>query len=178
MVKQEGALEFRGKTVQLWQGGDGPPLLYLHGDGRYIWMPVHDWLAGRRRVFLPVQPGFGESEGFDEIEDIEDLVFHTVDVMDEVGLEQADVVGLSLGGWLAAELALRHPHRVRRLVLANAAGTRVAGVPRGNIFMATPAKSRALLFHDPTSKLAMTLVPDAPPPDRMETILRGREAAA
>src|SRR2546427_6120924 len=50
-----------------------------------------------RSVFLPVHPGFGESGGFDEIEDIEDLVFHTVDVMDELGLEQADVVGLSFG---------------------------------------------------------------------------------
>ncbi|OLB98241.1 MAG: hypothetical protein AUH30_08275 [Candidatus Rokubacteria bacterium 13_1_40CM_68_15] len=178
MVEQEVALKVRGKSIELRQGGEGLPLLYLHGAGTYIWMPVHDRLARRRRVFLPVHPGFGASEGLDEIEDIEDLVFHTVDVMDELGLEQADVVGLSLGGWLAAELALRHPHRVRRLVLANAAGTRVAGVPRGNIFMATPAKSRALLFHDPTSKLAMTLVPDAPPPDRMETILRGREAAA
>jgi pimeloyl-ACP methyl ester carboxylesterase len=178
MVEQEVALEVRGKTVQLWQGGDGPPLLYLHGAGLYIWMPVHNWLAGRRRVFLPVHPGFGESGGFDEIEDIEDLVFHTVDVMDELGLEQADVVGLSLGGWLAAELALRHPHRVKRLVLVDAAGTRVAGVPRGNIFMATPAKARALLFHDPASRLATTLVPDAVPSERMETVLRGREAAA
>ena len=70
MVEQEVALEVRGKTVQLWQGGDGPPLLYLHGAGLYIWMPVHNWLAGRRRVFLPVHPGFGESGGFDEIEDI------------------------------------------------------------------------------------------------------------
>ncbi len=135
MVEQEVALEVRGKTVQLWQGGDGPPLLYLHGAGLYIWMPVHNWLAGRRRVFLPVHPGFGESGGFDEIEDIEDLVFHTVDVMDELGLEQA-------------------------------------------IFMATPAKARALLFHDPASRLATTLVPDAVPPERMETVLRGREAAA
>src|SRR5262245_17795306 len=120
MLEQEVALEVRGKAVQLWQGGDGQPLLYLHGAGLYIWMPVHNWLAGRRRVFLPVHPGFGESEGFDEIEDIEDLVFHTVDVMDELGLEQADVVGLSLGGWLAAELALRHPQRVKRLVLVDA----------------------------------------------------------
>jgi len=178
MVEQEVALKVRGKRVQLWQGGEGAPLLYLHGAGTYIWMPVHDLLAGRRRVFAPAHPGFGESEGFDEIEDIEDLVFHTIDVMDELGLQQADVVGLSLGGWLAAELALRYPQRVKRLVLVDAAGVRVPGVPRGDIFMATPAKARALLFHEPTSTLATTLVPDAVPADRMETILRGREAAA
>jgi len=141
-------------------------------------MPVHDRLAAHHRVFAPVHPGFGGSEGFDEIEDIEDLVFHTVDVMDELGLERADVVGLSLGGWLAAELALRHPARVKRLVLVDAAGTRVPGVPRENVFMVPVAKARELLFHDPTSKLALSVMPDVPPPDRVETILRGREAAA
>lgn len=178
MVEQEIALKVRGKSIELREGGEGPPLLYLHGAGIYIWMPVHDRLAARRRVVLPVHPGFGDSEGFDEIEDMEDLVFHTVDVMDELGLERADVVGLSLGGWLAAELALRHPARVKRLVLVDAAGTRVPGVSRGNIFMAPVARARELLFHDPKSTLAMTLMPDVPPPDRLETILRGREAAA
>ena len=178
MVEQEVALKVRGKSIQLFRGGEGPPLLYLHGAGTVGWMPAHDRLAARRRVFLPVQPGFGESEGYDEIEDIEDLVFHTLDVMDELALPQADVVGLSLGGWLAAELALRHPSRVRRLVLVDAAGTRVVGVPRANVFLAPVPKARELLFHDPTSKIALALMPDAPPPGALETILRGREAAA
>jgi len=162
MVEQEVALKVRGKSIELREGGAGSPLLYLHGAGLYIWMPVHDRLAARRRVFVPVHPGFGASEGFDEIEDMEDLVFHTVDVMDELGIERADVVGLSLGGWLAAELALRHPARVRRLVLVDAAGTRVPGVPKGNIFMVPAPKARELLFHDPTSALAVRLMPDVP----------------
>src|SRR5262249_32089856 len=156
----------------------GPPLLYLHGAGTYIWMPIHDLLAGHRSVFLPAHPGFGDSEGLDEIEDIEDLVFHTIDVMDELDLEHAHVVGVSLGGWPAARPAPRDPAGLKRLGPGGAAGAGVAGAPRSNIFMATPAKARALLFHDPTSTLAMTLVPDAVPLDRMETVLRGREAAA
>ncbi len=148
MVEQEVALEVRGKSIELREGGKGPPLLYLHGAGTYIWMPVHDRLAARHLVFAPVHPGFGGSEGFDEIEDIEDLVFHTVDVMDELGLE------------------------------VDAAGTRVPGVPRENVFMVPVAKARELLFHDPASKLALSVMPDVPPPDRVEAILRGREAAA
>ena len=60
--------------------------------------------AARHRVHVPVHPGFGASEGYDEIEAMDDLVFHTLDVMDALGLERVDVVGLSLGGWLAAEL--------------------------------------------------------------------------
>lgn len=175
---RERTLVVRGRRIQLFEGGSGAPLLWLHGAGMFWWMPVHDLLAARRRVLLPVHPGFGASEGFDEIEGMEDLVFHTLDVMDALDLGRCDVAGLSLGGWLAAELALRRPARVGRLVLVDAAGVRVPGVPMGEAFMAAPPKARELLFFDPTSDLARSLMPDSPPPERLETVLRGREAAA
>lgn len=178
MAATETTIDIRGHAVQVFAGGDGPPLLYLHGAGTYWWTPVHDRLAARHRVVIPVHPGFGASRPCDEIEAMEDLVFHTLDVMDALGLARADVVGLSLGGWLAAELALRAPARVDRLVLVDAAGTRVPGVPREDLFMAGPARARELLFDDPASEIARTLVPDVPPPDRLEAALRGREAAA
>jgi len=178
MSPSESTLRIGGKVIQLFSGGDGSPLLYLHGAGTFWWMPVHDLLAARFRVVIPVHPGFGRSEGLDEIETMEDLVFHTTDVMDALGIDRADVVGLSLGGWLAAELALRHPARVKHLVLVDAAGTRVPGVDRPDLFMAPVARARELLFADPTSSLATALLPDVPPPDRVETMLRGREAAA
>ena len=175
---KEEALTVDGTPIQLFTGGSGPPLLYLHGGGMYWPAPVHDLLAARHRVYLPVLPGFGRSPGLDEIETMEDLVFHTTDVMDALDLPRADVVGLSLGGWLAAELALRHPARVNRLVLVDAGGTRVPGVERPDLFLATAPKARELLFADPTSTMATALVPDAPPPDRVEAALRAREAVA
>jgi pimeloyl-ACP methyl ester carboxylesterase len=175
---RESTLALRDRRIQIFEGGAGPPLLYLHGAGTYWWMPVHDLLARHRQVILPVHPGFGASEGYEAIETMEDLVFHTLDVLAALSVERADVVGLSLGGWLAAELAVRHPERVKRLVLADAVGVRLPGVPMADPFMASPAKARQLLFHDPASPLARTLVPDAPPPDRLEAALRGREAAA
>jgi pimeloyl-ACP methyl ester carboxylesterase len=178
VIGVESTLPVRGHKIQLAHGGQGPPLVYLHGAGTFWWMDVHDGLAARHRVYCPVHPGFGGSEGLEDIEGIEDLVFHTLDVLDALKLERADVIGLSLGGWLAAELALRHPGRVDRLVLVDAAGVRVPGVPRADIFMAAPPRARELLFHDPTSPVATTLVPDAPPPERLPVILRGREAAA
>jgi len=178
MTRSEETLKVGGKAVQLFTGGQGPALLYLHGAGTSWWMPVHDLLGARHRVYAPVHPGFGTSEGLEEIESMEDLVFHVVDVLDALGLERVDMVGLSLGGWLAAELALRHPGRVNRLVLVDAAGTRVPGVVREDLFMASPAKARQLLFADPTSALAAELVPDVPAPERLEATLRGREAAA
>jgi pimeloyl-ACP methyl ester carboxylesterase len=179
MAAVEKTLTVRGHSVQLYEGGDGPPLLYLHGAGTYWWLPVHDRLAERHRVLLPVHPGFGASGGVEEIDDIEDLVFRTLDVLDELGLDRVDLVGLSLGGWLAAEIALRQPQRVNRLVLVNAAGLRLAGVPTPDLFLLSPSESREVLFADPASPIAMAAIPDTPPPpEKMVLILRGREAAA
>jgi pimeloyl-ACP methyl ester carboxylesterase len=175
---RERVLPVRDRRVQLFEGGAGRPLLYLHGGSTFWWMPVHDLLAGRRRVLLPVHPGFGASDGLDGIDTMEDLVFHTVDVLGALDLNRVDVVGLSLGGWLGAELALRHPARVNRLVLVDAAGVRLPGLPMGNPFMLPAPKVRELMFHDPTSPVALAILPDAPPPERVETVLRGREAAA
>jgi len=178
MSSKEETIRVAGKDVQLFSGGDGPPLLYFHGAGVYWWLPAHDRLAARRRVLVPVHPGFGRSPAREEIESMDDLVFHALDVLDALRLDRVDVVGLSLGGWLAAELAVRHPARIGRLVLVDAAGTRVPGVERPDLFLCPPPKARELLFADPTSALATSVVPDVPPPDRVETALRGREAAA
>src|SRR5262249_61272099 len=119
---REGGIEIGGKRVQPFRGGEGPPLLYLHGAGTYWWMPVHDLLAARHRVYAPVHPGFGASEGLEAIEAMEDLVFHTVDVLDRLRLDRVDVIGLSLGGWLAAEPPPPPPARVDRPVPVAPAG--------------------------------------------------------
>lgn len=178
MAPKEELFKVAGRDIQLFSGGDGPPLLYFHGAGVYWWLPAHDRLAARHRVLIPVHPGFGRSPAHEEVETMDDLVFHALDVMDALRLDRPDVVGLSLGGWLAAELAVRHPERIARLVLVDAAGTRVPGVERPDLFLCSPPKARELLFADPTSALATSAVPDMPPPDRVETALRGREAAA
>jgi pimeloyl-ACP methyl ester carboxylesterase len=178
MASQERSLLIEGKHTQLFEGGAGSPLLYLHGAGTFWWMPVHDLLARCFQVYLPVHPGFGNSQGGDEIEVIEDLVFHYTALLDTLGIAKISLVGLSLGGWIAAELALRRPDRVDRLVLVDAAGLRVEGAPTAEFFMATPPQLRSLLFAQPDSDLAKSLIPDVPPPERLEMALRGREAAA
>ncbi len=179
MAGSEKTLKVRGQSIQLYEGGGGPPLLYLHGAGTYWWLPAHDRLAARHRVLAPVHPGFGASTGVEEIEDIEDLVFHTLDVLDALGLDRVDVVGSSLGGWIAAELALRQPQRVHRLVLVDAAGIRLPDVPTPDLFLATPPESRELLFADPRGPIAMAAIPDTPPPpEKLVLIMKGREAAA
>ncbi len=179
MPGSERTITVRGKAIQLSEGGDGPPVLYLHGAGTFWWIPAHDLLARRHHVYAPVHPGFGTSTGVEEIEDIEDLVFHYLDVMDALKLDRADVVGTSMGGWIAAELALRQPQRVNKLVLVDAAGIRLSDVPTPDLFLATVPETRELLFADPRGPIAMTAIPDTPPPpEKMVMMMKGREAAA
>jgi pimeloyl-ACP methyl ester carboxylesterase len=107
-------------TAELHQAGSGEPLLFLHGSGGPLRGSYLDLLAERFTVYAPVHPGYGESEGFEHIDDIIDQALYYHDFMDELGLASAHVVGHSLGGMLAAEIAALCSHRVRRLVLSNA----------------------------------------------------------
>src|SRR6185295_6269219 len=90
--------------VELLRGGEGPPLVFLHGFlGETRWLPFHQQLAERFDVIAPAHPGYGETEGLDDVDTMEDVVFHYLDVLDGLGLLRANIVGVSLGGWIAAE---------------------------------------------------------------------------
>lgn len=171
-------IDLHGVKTELWRHGSGAPLLYLHSAGGSFWSPFLDLLAKRFTVIAPTLPGFGGSEGLDRIDTIEDLVFQTIDLLDALGLDRVPVAGLSLGGWLAAELAVHHPHRVAKLVLIDAVGLKVEGAPIADLFLADPPEARRLLFADPESDLARQIVPDDPPDDLLMEILKSREASA
>lgn len=179
MPFQEIFLNLRGSKIQMLKGGSGDPLLYLHSaGGEVVWLPFFEMLAQHYTVYLPAHPGFSQSEGLDKIDTMEDLVFHCTDLMDHLGLVQPYVAGLSLGGWLAAELATRYANRIRKLALINAVGLRIPGAPIAEIFAATPEETRRLVFHDPLSDLAKMFVPDVPSPEVLENTLKAREATA
>jgi pimeloyl-ACP methyl ester carboxylesterase len=144
--------------IQVWRGGQGAPLVYLHSTlGEGPGALVLEKLAGRYDVVAPQFPGFGESEGIDQIDDIEDAALHLLDLLDVLGLAAPAVVGTSLGGWLAAELAWRYPDRVSALVLVNPAGLHVDGAPIGEIFGRDPAELAADLFADQSHPLAQVM---------------------
>ncbi len=179
MPFQEIFLNLRGSKIQMLKGGSGEPLLYLHSaGGEVVWLPFFEMLSQHYTVYLPAHPGFSQSEGLDKIDSMEDLVFHYTDLMDYLGLVQPYVAGLSLGGWLAAELATRYANRIRKLALLNAVGLRVPGAPIAEIFAVTPEETRNLVFHDPQSDLAKMFVPDVPSPEVLENTLKAREATA
>ncbi|HEX2396539.1 MAG TPA: alpha/beta hydrolase [Solirubrobacteraceae bacterium] len=157
--------EIAGRRVQVAEGGSGPPLLYLHSAAgeALVWLDVLSGLAEDRTVVAPAHPGFWQSEGLETIHDIEDLANHYLALMDARGWEQVDVMGSSLGGWIAMELAARWPERVGRMVLAASVGIRVPDVPMADVFAMTLGKeedARALSFHDPHHPLAKIAIPD------------------
>ncbi|MGE0824949.1 MAG: alpha/beta fold hydrolase [Candidatus Binatia bacterium] len=179
MAFAETFLNVRGTKIQMLKGGSGDPLLYLHSAGGEVaWLPFFEQLAQQYTVYLPGHPGFCQSEGLEKIDTIEDLVFHYLNVMDHLGLDKPYMAGLSLGGWIAAEFATRHAHRLRKLALINAAGLRVPGAPLADIFAATPAETRKLVFYAADSTLAYTFVPDVPSPEVVENMMKARQAAA
>ncbi|NNL85414.1 MAG: alpha/beta hydrolase [Myxococcales bacterium] len=166
----------RGKSTEILTVGEGPPLLYLHGAGGEVAeLPFFDSLAERFRVFVPAHPGFGESSGLDEIDSIEDLVFHYTDLIETLEVEAPAMVGLSLGGWLAAEFATRYSDRLSALVLIAPVGMRP---PAGDIFSASPRELRELVFSEPDSELARSFVPDAASPGVIERAARAKQATA
>jgi pimeloyl-ACP methyl ester carboxylesterase len=152
--------------VDLLRGGEGPPLLFLHSlVGETRWLPFHQRLAESFDVIAPAHPGFGATEGAEAIDGMEDLVFHYLDVLDGLGLTRANVVGVSLGGWIAAELAVRHPERIGRLVLADAFGLRLDAHPIPDVAaaLADPPALRRLLFADPAGPMADVVLPAKAP---------------
>lgn len=156
-------IDLHGRKVQLMEGGAGEPLLYLHsGYGENLWMPFHEKLAQNFRVIAPAHPGFAMTEGIEDISSMEDIAFHYVDLLDALNVEAVNMVGVSLGGWMAAEFATRYPHRVKKLALGAPAGLWLDDYPMTDMFAAlnSTEKLRRINFHDPDSLLAQMLMPD------------------
>jgi pimeloyl-ACP methyl ester carboxylesterase len=163
---QPETVSINGRPTVLMHAGDGTPFIYLHstlGEAA-MWLPFFQTWAKRYRVLVPTHPGFGQSGGFDEIDSIEDMAFHYIDLLDALGLDEVYLGGVSLGGWIAAEVACRWPERVKRLWIADAPGLWVPEEPLGDLFrvLQDRAKMRQLLFHDPTSHMATLVIRDNP----------------
>ena len=165
-----------GTRLHLQSAGDGPPLLYLHGANGVAWLPGHDALAAHCRVLLPEHPNWGEDELAGGLESIDDLVYFYLDFLDALGLERVHLVGHSLGGWLAAELAVGHAHRLWTLTLVDAAGLWLSETPMPDLFAMSPEESARLANYDPA--LAEATVPSNPTPEERAALARARAAFA
>lgn len=164
--------EVNHRKVWILQDGSGFPLLYLHGfaDVHSVienWLPLHERLFPKARVIAPAHPGCAQTEENGDVESIEDVVFHYLEVIDALELDKFDLVGACVGGWIAAEIAVRHPEKIRKLALIGATGLFVAGASIGDVFMmAQPERGmsyaglRAMLFSRADHPKALEFFPD------------------
>jgi pimeloyl-ACP methyl ester carboxylesterase len=140
----------RGIKCRVREAGRGVPLLFLHGAGGLLPQePFLDALAERFHVFAPVWPGFGEEGGEELLEDMLDFTLHGWDVAEALGLERPHLVGHSMGGMIAAEMAALNPAALDRLALIAPAGVWLDAHPIPDLFAMTPFELPKVLFADP-----------------------------
>lgn len=163
---QPETIDVAGKPTVIMNGGDGEPFVYLHSavGESMLWLPFYAGFAKKFKVYVPTHPGFGKSGGFEQIADIEDMAFHYIEMFDALGLEQVCLGGVSLGGWIAAEIAVRWPERVKKLWIADAPGLWTDRAVLGDLFRLTQNRQRMreLLFFDPNSAMASMVIKDQP----------------
>ncbi len=170
-------LEIDGCRINLRRGGAGAPLLYLHGaSGAPVVMPFMEKLAGSFDVLVPEHPGFGLSGEPEWLENIHDLAYFYLDFLRHLDLRNVLVVGSSIGGWLALEMAVRDAARIRSLVLVGPAGISAPGVQPADIFMWSPEELVRNLFHD--QKLAEARLAEPVTPEQVDIALKNRHTAA
>ncbi len=146
-------LLLRGVDLQILRGGAGPPLLLLHGLGPVEPdAPVLELLAAHAEILAPTHPGFGHAPRPDDFETVYDLVRLYLDLLDHLAYAKVTLMGLSFGGWLAAEIAATCPHRLDKLVLVGAVGIKVSDRETPDIldlFNTAPAVVERRRWHDP-----------------------------
>jgi pimeloyl-ACP methyl ester carboxylesterase len=130
--------------------------VFLHGAGGFLHEnPFLDELATRYRVYAPELPGYGESTGEELLEDMLDFTLHGWDVVAALGLERPHLVGHSMGGMIAAEMAAIAPNDLAKLVLVSAAGLWLPEHPIPDLFAFLPHEYAQVLFHDPEAGQAL-----------------------
>ncbi len=153
----------RDVRVHLLSSGSGEPLLYLHGAGATnAWLPFHQHLAERCQLYAPDLLGFGGTDRPDWLDNVQDFAVHYLDLLDALGLERVHLAGLSLGGWVAAELAVWASHRLKSLTLIDAAGLHRPGVEVPDLFVLDYPQTLRLLFDDQALAARLLAVPETP----------------
>ena len=138
-----------GCSIHVIRGGNGAPLVYLHGSGGGgLWLPWMDDLAGQFSVIVPEHPGFGRSDTPEWLDSIHDVALFYLEFLAAEKLTAVHLMGGSLGGWIAAEMAMLDASRLRTLTLVGPAGIHVPGVRKPDYFLWSAEELSRRLFHD------------------------------
>lgn len=173
-----GSVTIAGVTLECFERGAGPTVLLLHGaGGPRAQAPYLDELAAHVRIIAPTHPGFGGSPLPDWLDSVDDLAYLYLDFLAERDLRDVTVIGFSMGGWTAAEIAVRSTARIAKLVLVDAVGIKVGDretrdVP--DIWALPPAEVTKLTYYDPSLAPKIDEMTD----EQLVLTARNREAAA
>ena len=149
-------VQTRHVPVRYFEGGSGPDLVFLHGAGGLTAEdPFLQALAAKHHVYAPLVPGYGDSDEAPEIRDMLDFTLHSWDVVEALGCKDPILVGHSMGGMIAAEMAAVAPNDVTRLALIAPAGLWDDAHPVADVFSTLPFEMPALLFHDEAAGAAI-----------------------
>ncbi len=148
MPFQQETINVNGVRVALLTAGKGEPLVFFHGAG--VWHGFDFALpwAERFRVIIPYHPGWGDSADAPEMTSIDDYVLHYLEMFDQLGLEKANLGGISMGGRMAATFAIHHRRRVRKLALIAPAGLDIPEYPLPDFSKIPPQEIPNYLVHD------------------------------
>ena len=147
----ENKVDIRGTKVHLRRSEGGDPMLFLHGaSGVPGWIPTFIELSKNYDLLVPDHPTYGLSDEPDWLDSMDDLAMFYLDFIEEMKLDKLHLVGNSLGGWLALEIAVRNSARIESLTLVGAAGIRIKGKPITDIFMMDPEDLVREIFVDQT----------------------------
>ena len=143
-------VDVAGLRTQMFKGGSGAPLLVLHNeDGNPGWMPHHQALSERFTVYAPSHPGYnGTPQSW--VNTINDMAHFYIGLMESLGLDQASLLGHSMGGWIAAEIGAMNAPKVKGMVLVDALGVRPREGQIAEVFMISREHVQEISWHDTT----------------------------
>jgi pimeloyl-ACP methyl ester carboxylesterase len=122
--------------LYLLKGGTGPACLVLHGiEGNEGWLTVHEALAASHTVYAPSHPGYGHTPAPEWVTSVQHQAIFYHWFLQQAGLDQVDLIGSGLGGWIAAEMAVMDSSRLRHLILVDPCGVRVQEAEMLDIFL-------------------------------------------
>ena len=146
----EQTVEAAGAQLQVVTGGSGDPLLILHDEfGHHGQLRYHEALGQDFSLHIPRHPGFGATERQEWIMNMRDLAGWYLEALDDLNLGPVNLMGFSLGGWLAAEMATMSPGQFRKLVLVAPAGIRPPTGEIFDMFLAVAEEYLTVGLHDP-----------------------------
>ena len=172
-------MKLAGIDIDVFEQGSGKPLLWLHGGNGFF--PNQAFVApfaAKRRLIVPSHPGFGKAALPGWLDSVDDIAHVYLELLEKLGIDKFELVGCSVGGWTAAEIATKIPERITKLVLVGPVGVKTGPIDKLDVpdIWAMPQDDvNKLMFHDPQKMLPDTRqIPD----EQLAIMLRNRETLA